>query len=161
MDWFTDHWPETWLIAAVALAALEIMSGDLILIMLAGGAVAALVVALVGGAFIWQSIVGVVASIALLAMIRPALVHRLHKGPTLTTGAQAVVGSRALVLEDVAHAAPGRIKIGGDVWSAQPYDEDDRIEAGTSVDVVSIKGGIAYVLRTQPSGPEDTDTKEI
>ena len=64
-----------------------------------------------------------------------------------------VVGARdwvrALVLETVTHAVPGRVKIGGDVWTAQPYDEDDRIEEGVTVDVVSIKGAIAYVLRVQ------------
>jgi membrane protein implicated in regulation of membrane protease activity len=76
------------------------------------------------------------------------MVHRLHSGPTLRTGADALIGQRAVVLEPMSHHSPGRVKIGGDVWSAKPYDEDDQIEAGATVDVVSIKGATAYVLRT-------------
>ena len=63
-------------------------------------------------------------------------------------GTEALIGQRAVVLEPMTHHAPGRVKIGGEVWSAKPYDEDDQIEAGTTVDVVSIKGATAYVLRT-------------
>jgi membrane protein implicated in regulation of membrane protease activity len=149
MDWLRDHWPETWLLAAIALGAVELISTDLIFIMLAAGALVAMVVALVGGPFILQVVIGLVTAVALIALLRPSLVQRLHAGPTLLTGAAALIGARAIVLEELAHAAPGRVKIGGDVWSAQPYDEDDRIEAGTQVEVVSIKGGIAYVLRSQ------------
>jgi membrane protein implicated in regulation of membrane protease activity len=53
----------------------------------------------------------------------------------------------------MSHVTPGRVKIGGEVWSAKPYDEDDQIEAGATVDVVSIKGATAYVLRTHQLEP--------
>lgn len=149
MDWFRDHWPETWLLAAIALGAVELVSTDLIFIMLAAGALVAMIVALAGGAFLLQAVLGLVVAVALIALLRPSLLHRLHAGPTLKIGADALIGARAIVLEELAHAAPGRVKIGGDVWTAQPYDEDDRIEAGTSVEVVTIKGATAYVLRSQ------------
>lgn len=160
MDWFGDHLPATWLIIALALVSIEIVSTDLIFVMLAAGALVAMVVALIGGGFVLQVIIAVVIAIALLALLRPPLIHRLHAGPTLTSGAPAVIGHRATVLEEVAHAAPGRVKIGGDVWSALPFDEDDRIEPGTDVEVVSIKGGIAFVLRTTRGGPEETQRGE-
>ncbi|MBO9520982.1 MAG: NfeD family protein [Nocardioidaceae bacterium] len=147
MDWFGDHLSVTWLVIALALVAIEIVSTDLIFVMLAAGAVVAMVLALVGAPFLLQVIVGVVVSIALIALLRPPLLQRLHAGPTLTSGAPGVIGKRATVLEEIAHAAPGRVKIGGDVWSALPFDEDDRIEPGTDVEVVSIKGGMAFVLR--------------
>lgn len=149
MDWIRDHLPETWLLVAFALGALELLSTDLILIMLAVGALVAMVIALLGGPFILQAVLGLITAVALIALLRPSLLEKLHAGPTLKVGAEAVIGAHAVVLEDLAHAAPGRIKIGGDVWSAQPFDEDDRIEAGTHVEVVSIKGGTAFVLRTQ------------
>jgi membrane protein implicated in regulation of membrane protease activity len=147
MDWLGDHQPETWLVIAIALAALEIASTDLILVMLAVGAVAAMVLALVGAPFLAQVIVGLAVAVALLALLRPPLVHRLHAAPTLRTGAEALIGAPALVLEDVASVAPGRVKIGGDVWTAQPYEEDVTIEAGAPVEVVAIKGATAYVRR--------------
>lgn len=148
MDWFRDHLWETWLMIAVALGVLELLSTGLILIMLAGGAVAGMVVAVVGGPVGLQVVVALATAVGLLALIRPNVVHRLHAGPTLKTGAEALIGERGHVLEPLSHAAPGRVKIGGEVWTARPYDEDDTIEAGATVDVVSIKGATAYVLRT-------------
>jgi membrane protein implicated in regulation of membrane protease activity len=148
MDWFRDHLWETWLMVAVALGVLELLSADLILIMLAGGALVGMVLALLGLPVAVQIVVALAAAVGLLAVLRPSMVHRLHAGPTLRTGADALIGERGFVLEPLSHAAPGRVKIGGDVWTAKPYDEDDQIEAGAAVDVVSIKGATAYVLRT-------------
>ena len=151
MDWIRDHASETWLIGALVLAALELVSTDLIFAMLAVGAFGGMVVAIAGGPFIVAALVAIAVSVALMWFVRPAMVHRLHAGPTLAVGAEALIGKRAFVLEPVSHTKPGRVKIGGDVWTAQPYDEDDRIEEGVTVDVVSIKGATAYVLRVQPS----------
>ena len=148
MDWFRDHLWETWLMIAVALGVLELLSTDLILIMLAGGALVGMVIALFGGAVGVQIVLALATALGLLALLRPSMVHRLHAGPTLRTGAEALIGERAIVLEPLSHVAPGRVKIGGEVWTAKPYDEDDLIEAGAAVDVVSIKGATAYVLRT-------------
>jgi membrane protein implicated in regulation of membrane protease activity len=153
MDWFGDHLTETWLLVALALASLEVLSTDLIFIMLACGALVAMVIAMLGGPFLLQLIIGVLVAFALMALIRPPLIRRLHAGPTLKTGAEALVGARAVVLEEVADTASGRVKIGGDVWTAKSYDEDDRIEPGTKVEVVAIKGATAYVLRSQQPEP--------
>lgn len=149
MDWIRDHATETWLITAIALVVLELLSTDLILIMLAGGAVTGMVVSMLGGSFLPAMLAALAVSVALMWLVRPAVVHRLHAGPTLAVGAEALIGKRAFVVETVTHTTPGRVKIGGDMWTAQPYDEDDRIEEGTTVDVVSIKGATAYVLRVQ------------
>ena len=89
---------------------------------------------------------------ALLGLVRPSVVRRLHSGPTLKVGADALIGKRATVLRELTHGTPGRVKIGGDEWTAVPYDEDDRIEAGEVVDVVQIKGATAYVLRAHRLG---------
>lgn len=152
MDWFRDHLWETWLMLAVTLGVLELLSTDLILIMLAGGALLGMVVALFGVPVALQIVLALATAVGLLALVRPGVVQRLHAGPTLRTGAEALIGQRGHVLEPMSHVTPGRVKIGGEVWSAKPYDEDDQIEAGTTVDVVSIKGATAYVLRTHQLG---------
>ena len=152
MDWFRDHLWETWLMIAVALGVLELLSTDLILIMLAGGALAGMLMALIGVPVAAQVVVALATAVGLLAVIRPNVVRKLHGGPTLRTGADALIGQRGHVLEPMTHVNPGRVKIGGEVWSAKPYDEDDEIEAGVTVDVVSIKGATAYVLRTHQLG---------
>jgi membrane protein implicated in regulation of membrane protease activity len=152
MDWFRDHLWETWLMIAVALGVLELISTDLILIMLAGGALVGMVVALFGVPVGIQIVLALATALGLLALLRPSMVHRLHSGPTLRTGADALIGERGFVVEPLSHVAPGRVKIGGEVWTARPNDEDDEIEAGAAVDVVSIKGATAYVLRTHQLG---------
>ena len=148
MDWLSDNLWAGWLTLAVALGALELVSLDLFLIMLAGGALVGALTALLGGPLALQIVLALISSVALLGVIRPNVVKKLHQGPTLRTGAEALIGKRATVLRELAHGTPGRVKIGGEEWTAEPYDEDDRIEAGEVVDVVQIKGATAYVLRT-------------
>ena len=47
--------------------------------------------------------------------------------------------------ETVTALAPGRVRLAGDVWSAQPYDETLTIEPGETVEVFEIRGATAYV----------------
>jgi membrane protein implicated in regulation of membrane protease activity len=152
MDWLNDNLWAGWLGLAVVFGSLELISLDLFLVMLAGGALVGAVTDLLGGPLPLQIILALVTSVALLGFIRPSVVHRLHSGPTLKVGAEALIGKRATVLRELTHSAPGRVKIGGDEWTAVPYDEDDRIEAGEVVDVVQIKGATAYVLRAHRLG---------
>ena len=152
MDWLRDHMWEAWLGLAVLFGVLELVSMDLFLVMLAGGALVGAVTALLGGPPGLQVVLALISSVALLGVIRPPVVRRLHSGPDLKTGADALIGKRATVLRELAYGTPGRVKIGGEEWTAEPYDEDDRIEPGELVDVVQIKGATAYVLRVHRLG---------
>ena len=152
MDWLSENLWAGWLSLAVLFGVLELISLDLFLIMLAGGAVVGAVTDLLGGSEGLQVILALMTAVALLGFIRPSVVQRLHSGPTLKVGADALIGKRATVLRELSHSTPGRVKIGGDEWTAVPYDEDDRIEAGEVVDVVQIKGATAYVLRAHQLG---------
>jgi membrane protein implicated in regulation of membrane protease activity len=152
MDWLRDHMWESWLALTVVLGVLELLSLDLFLIMLAGGALVGMITALLGGPVALQVVLALVTAVGLLGVIRPNVVSRLHAGPTLKTGAEALIGKRATVLREVVHGTPGRVKIAGEEWTAEPYDEDDRIEPGAVVDVVQIKGATAYVLRAHQIG---------
>jgi membrane protein implicated in regulation of membrane protease activity len=152
VDWLSDNLWAGWLGVAVLFGVLELVSLDLFLIMLAGGAVVGAVTALAGGPLPLQIVLALISSVALLGVIRPGVVRRLHSGPDLKTGADALIGKRATVLRELAYGTPGRVKIGGEEWTAEPYDEDDRIEIGAVVDVVQIKGATAYVLRVHRLG---------
>ncbi len=152
MEWIRDHMWESWLALSVALGAIELLSLDLVLLMLAGGALVGFLVAVLGGPLALQIALALISAVALLGVIRPNVVRRLHAGPDLRIGADALIGHRATVLRELAHNNPGRVKIGGEEWSAEPYDEDDRIEPGALVDVVQIKGATAYVLRAHRLG---------
>jgi membrane protein implicated in regulation of membrane protease activity len=56
----------------------------------------------------------------------------------------ALIGQTGYVLAEVTPRA-GRIRIGGEEWSARPYDEASVIPAGSTVDVLQIKGATALV----------------
>ncbi len=152
MEWLSDHMWAGWIALSVALGALELISLDLFLVMLAGGALVGAVTDLVGGPLALQVTMALVSAVGLLGVIRPGVVRRLHSGPDLRVGADALIGKHATVLRELAHGSPGRVKIGGEEWTAEPYDEDDRIEPGAIVDVVQIKGATAYVLRAHQLG---------
>src|ERR687897_350882 len=70
------------------------------------------------------------ASVAMLALVRPTFVKRLHSGPELSLGHGKLVGTRCLVTEEITGLSAGRIKAGGETWTALPYDENLRIAAG-------------------------------
>jgi membrane protein implicated in regulation of membrane protease activity len=146
MDWLSDHSAAVWAILAVLLAGAEMVRLDLFLIMLAGGAAAGAVAALLGAPFVLQAVLALATAVGLLALVRPPMIKRLHAGPDLKTGAEALIGQRATVLREITPHRTGRVKIGGEEWTAAPYLEDDTIPEGAVVDVVHIKGATAYVL---------------
>ena len=145
MDWIRDHLWETWLALSIALGVAEMFSLDLILAMLAAGAVIGMVAALIGLPVVIQILAALAASVAMLALVRPAFVKRLHGGPELALGHGKLVGTRCVVTEDITGLAAGRIKAGGETWTALPYDENLRIAAGETVEILQIKGATAYV----------------
>ncbi len=145
MDWLGDHLWAAWLVLAVALGAAELVSLDLILLMMAAGALVAAVVALAGAPIILQVLLGAGASAAMLLLVRPSLIARLHNGPDLVSGHDRLVGQQAVVTEELSAVNPGRIKLAGEIWSACPYDESLTIAPGERVEVFAIRGATAYV----------------
>jgi len=137
-----------WLVAAVVLGIIEVTTLDLVFAMLAAGAVAGGVVAVVGFGLPLQAAVAIVVAVAMLAVVRPIALRHLRTPLSTRTGTAALVGSRAVVLERVdAHA--GQVKLAGEVWTARAYDEGQVIEAGQPVDVVEIKGATALVYQAE------------
>src|SRR6188472_3966722 len=93
-----DPW-QVWLGLAVALGVLELFSLDLILLMLAAGAVVGMLTSLVGFAIWAQVLAAVAASVAALALVRPSVVKRMQTGgPHLVLGHEALVGKTGLVV---------------------------------------------------------------
>jgi len=145
VEWLGDNLWAGWLALAVALGAAELMSLDLILLMLAVGCVAGAITGALGAAVILQVLVAGIASIAMLAAVRPNLIKHLHSGPDLQLGHGKLVGRQAIVTEDVTAHTPGRVKLAGEIWTAQPYDDSLTIKAGETVDVLAMKGATVYV----------------
>ena len=145
MDWLGDHVWAVWLVLAMVLGVAEMLSLDLVLLMLAVGALGGAVTAAVGAPFLLSALVAVVVSAGMLGLVRPNLVQRLHTGPELRLGHGKLVGQMGVVLTDLSALAPGQIRLAGEVWTAQPYDDTMTIPAGETVEVLQIKGATAYV----------------
>src|SRR6185295_12040519 len=95
-------------------------------------AVAAVVAAAGAGAAI-QVAAFIAGSVVALAVLRPIAKRHLKQPPHMRTGTAALVGSSATVLEKVDRDG-GRVKIGGEIWTARTYDQDDVIEVGDRVE---------------------------
>ena len=134
-----------WVILAAVLAAGEVLASFTFI--LGPIAIAALVpaaIAAVGGPMEAQIAAFIVASVASLMLIRPIARRHLRTPARIRTGTAALIGSRALVLEQV-DSDSGQVKIGGEVWTARSYDEDDVYEPGARVEVIKIEGATALV----------------
>ena len=133
-----------WAVAAAVLAAGEAATAGLVLGPLALAAAAAAVVAAAGAGIAVQIAAFAVGSVTALALLRPVATRHLRMPAHVRTGAAALIGARATVLERV-DGDGGRVKIGGEVWSARSYDEDRVIEPGVRVEVLKIDGATALV----------------
>lgn len=134
-----------WLIAAGVLLIAEALSLDLVLIMCGGGAGAAALTAALGAPIPVQLAVFALVSVGLLGVVRPLAVRHLRlTAHTSATGVDALVGRNAVVVQTVNEHA-GRVKIGGDEWSAQSYDPGQVLETGQTVRVMEIRGVTAVV----------------
>ena len=133
-----------WLIVAAALGVAEIVTTTLAFGLVAVAALVAAVAVAAGGGAVIQLGAFVLASAAGLGIVRPIAVRHIKQPPVLRTGTAALVGRTALVLDEVS-AYAGRIRIGGEEWSARPYDETLVLPAGSTVDVLKIEGATALV----------------
>jgi membrane protein implicated in regulation of membrane protease activity len=133
-----------WTIVAAALAVGEIFTLGFFLGPVALAAAVAAVVAALGASVELQIAVFVVLSAGSVLVLRPIALRHLKTPGALRTGTAALIGQRAVVLQRV-DADNGQVKIGGEVWTARPYDETDVFEPGTRVDVMKIDGATALV----------------
>lgn len=145
MDWLREHAWETWLGVAVLLGVAEMFSLDLVLIMLASGALVGMLAAVLDLHVAVQVIAAAATSLAALFLLRPSLVARVHGGPELRLGHGKLVGRQAEVTEELSGLRVGRIKLDGEIWSASPYDDTLTISPGETVEVLEIRGATAFV----------------
>ncbi|GAA1574876.1 NfeD family protein [Kribbella hippodromi] len=169
MDWLRENLWAGWLIVAAALGLAELASLDFTLLMLAAGALTAAGVAAFFPGLLWlQIVVGLLTAGAMLAAIRPMIVRKIHHGQELKTGSAHVIGRSGTVVKEIHPDGGGSIRLGGELWTARPYDDVSTIAPGTRVEVMSIDGATAVVYpvaepldrqleNTDPQQPNPTD----
>lgn len=149
-----------WLIIAAGLGVAELFTLTFVLGLMATAALVAALLGAIGLPVAVQIIGFAAATVAGLVFVRPLINRQLARGVDTRSGADALVGRSAVVLQPV-DGEQGRVKLSGEEWSARCIDEDLVIPAGARVDVVEIDGATAVVYPREalPGGsdPEGTD----
>lgn len=136
-----------WVIVAVGLAVGEIFTPGLFFLgPIAVAAVAAAIAAAAGAATVVQAIVFGVGAFAAVGLLRPIARAHLTMPHAIRTGVAALEGARAVVLQRVDDNG-GRVRIGGEEWSARSYVPDEVFDTGSEVEVARIEGATALVYR--------------
>jgi membrane protein implicated in regulation of membrane protease activity len=133
-----------WLIAAAVLAMAEIFTLTASLGVLGGAALVTAGFAAIGLPVPFQLLVFAVVATLSLLVVRPLVLRHVSRPPVGRFGVDALVGRSAYVVSEVTGEG-GRVRIGGEEWSARAYDEALVIPPGTTVDVMEITGATAIV----------------
>jgi len=134
-----------WVVIAVVLAIGEVLTpGAFFLGPVALAAGAAAVAALLGAGTAGSLIVFIVGGLLSLLVLRPIARRHVHMPAISRTGTDALVGRKAIVALPV-NDRGGRVRIGGEEWSARAYLGGQEYAEGTTVDVIQIEGATALV----------------
>jgi membrane protein implicated in regulation of membrane protease activity len=136
-----------WLVAACVLGVAEMHQGGFYLAPFAFGALLAALVGLLGVGVALSAVVFALTSGLAFAGLRPVARRHRRLPPSIRTGAAALVGRPAIVLERIAnHEGVGCVRIDGEVWTARSFDEGEVFDPGERVEVVEIRGATALVM---------------
>ncbi len=129
-----------WLVALVAFLVIELITVGLTTIWLAGGALVAFILAILG-VNVWVQIIAfVVISFLLVYFTRPLAVKYLNPRRTRTNSDE-LIGETVKVIERIDNrAAAGRALARGMEWSARAVSDDMIIEKDALVKVLRIEG---------------------
>lgn len=132
--------PIYWLLLFILLLVVEFLTMGLTTIWFAGGAVAAMVVNMLGGNIWIQMIVFLAVSLLLLIFTRPFAVRYINRG-RVDTNIDKLIGAEAVVTESINNLeSTGKVQVNGLEWTARSKEADALIENGTTVEILSIEG---------------------
>lgn len=128
-----------WLAALVVLLIAEALTLGLTTIWFAGGALIALVAALLG-ANVWVQLgIFLAVSLVLLIFTRPLALRYMNKS-TLKTNVDSLAGEQGIVSETIDNLeATGKVKLNDVFWMARSED-GSIINEGTVVEIVRVDG---------------------
>lgn len=134
-----------WLIAAGIFFIIEMATIGFLVFWLGIGAILAMLTSFIIDSILIQSLVFVITSTLLLIFTRP-LVDKFIKVPKeIKTNAYSIIGKKGIVISKINNIeGTGQIKIGGEVWSAKSFENED-IPENTEIEIVEIDGVKAVV----------------
>jgi membrane protein implicated in regulation of membrane protease activity len=130
---------QIWLIAAIVLVIIELLTAGFGVICFAVGALFSALAAFLGvDSLVWQLLIFAVASVLCFIFLRPVVLRFLDKkSKDVKTNADALIGKTAMVSETIDSSAnQGRVAVDGDDWKAVSADSSV-INKGEKVEIVS------------------------
>ncbi|WP_219464468.1 NfeD family protein [Nonomuraea rhizosphaerae] len=138
-----DEWI-IWIILAIVLGVAELFTVTMALGILGAASLLTAATAAIGLPVPLQLLVFVLSSLGGMVVIRPLAMRHIRQPQLQRFGVEALVGKPAYVVSEVT-GREGRVRIGGEEWSARAYDETLVIPTGATVDVIEIEGATALV----------------
>lgn len=130
-----------WVALAIIFFIVEVATTDIVSIWFALGALVACITGWIAPDAGWlQFVVFFVVSIVAMYFTRPILTKKLLK--KTPTNADMLIGKNAVVAEDIAPGASGRVKVGDLTWQAK---SDSAIPKGEMCRIVKIEGASLVV----------------
>lgn len=130
---------QIWLIAAIVLVIIELLTAGFGVICFAVGALFSALAAFLGvDSLVWQLLIFAVASVLCFIFLRPVVLRFLDKkSKDVKTNADALIGKTAIVSETIDSSVnQGRVAVDGDDWKAVSAD-GSVINKGEKVEIVS------------------------
>ena len=127
-----------WAIIALVLLIIEMFTIDFTFLMLAGGALGAMVTAFFMPSWAVQLIVFAVLAVVLLVFVRPCIKRYMNNSSaTHESNVYALIGKQAVALTEITELS-GRAKVDGEEWSAK--SRAGVLEEGSALIVTAIDG---------------------
>lgn len=140
LEWFATHAWAFWGVTALGLAAAELLTLDLTLLMLAAGAAAGGGAALIFPGLWWlQVVVAIAVAILTLVVLRPTLLNKVRNAPGYRSSLESLVGSSGIATAQVTGSV-GEVKVQGQVWDARAFDPGMIVAPGQDVEVYGLDG---------------------
>lgn len=134
-----------WLVIALVLVVIETITVGFFAIIIAMGALVAMLLSFLTPSIPIQATVFLLISVIMLVRIRPLLQRHFPLKEETHTAVDRLKGRKAIVVEEIDNVfGKGQIKCDGEVWSARSED-GEKVAVDTSVIIVKIEGVRAVV----------------
>ena len=137
-----------WLILLIVFVVIEVFTLGLTTIWFAGGALVAMLAALLNAPVWLQICVFVIVSLVLLFFTRPIAVKYFNKD-RIKTNVESLVGKPAIVISEIDNLQGiGQVMVNGQEWTARSCEDSEKIQVGAVVTVIAING-VKLIVKDQ------------
>ena len=145
MNFILNNLPWCWLAVTILCIIIEGFSQSLTTIWFAIGAFVLVCLSFLPIPLVWQFLIFILISLALLLFTRPFVEKKLNLKKT-PTNVDSLLGKNAIVVNEISRLQKGRILVNGIEWAASSVD-DSELEKGSECIIERIEGVTAFVKK--------------